>query len=231
MSSRPSWFSWWIPGQHGLHSEFQGSRKFQRRVGFTILPIFLLSQLLPPAAACVSLLRLHCLCPWPLYFRRYEPYPERFDRLAHTTQMVHLDGFSSLIYQVLDKQKFLLHSKLTVDVGTPLKQSWEMTRNLLGYVLLSWLAASPCSPLFQRPRWTEFFPHSLVQDLMFDSVKTVNLHGFLDKATVLPNVSGNTENVEAAKLRNGWEVHLHEWCHVSGWCCVSAWQVGDAAGF
>ncbi|KAK7810480.1 hypothetical protein U0070_025128 [Myodes glareolus] len=61
-------------------------------------------------------------CPSTV-FGRHEPYPEGFDRLAHTKQMVHLDDFSSLIYQVLDKHKYLLHSKLTVDVGTPRKQS------------------------------------------------------------------------------------------------------------
>lgn len=100
--------------------------------------------------SCPSTVFGRCGKIWHKTDHRHEPYPEGFDRLAHTMQMVHLDDFSSLIYQVLDKHKYLLHSKLTVDVGTPHKQSWEMTRNLLGYVSVVLVSGLPMQTPFPK---------------------------------------------------------------------------------
>ncbi|XP_008840701.1 beta-1,4-galactosyltransferase 1 [Nannospalax galili] len=51
--------------------------------------------------------------------KKNEPNPQRFDRIAHTKETMHLDGLNSLTYQVLDINRYPLYTKITVDIGTP----------------------------------------------------------------------------------------------------------------
>lgn len=43
----------------------------------------------------------------------------RFDRLAHTREMMYKDGINSLSYSVVKVEKLDLFTKITVDVGKP----------------------------------------------------------------------------------------------------------------
>lgn len=43
----------------------------------------------------------------------------RFDRISHTRETMHKDGFNSLAYRVVKIDKFDLFTKITVDVGKP----------------------------------------------------------------------------------------------------------------
>ncbi|XP_051018042.1 beta-1,4-galactosyltransferase 1-like [Acomys russatus] len=54
---------------------------------------------------------------------RNEPSPQRFERILHTNQTIHFDGLNSLSYRVLDKQRYPLYSKITVDIGVPRKRN------------------------------------------------------------------------------------------------------------
>ncbi|KAM8938959.1 beta-1,4-galactosyltransferase 1 [Pelodytes ibericus] len=46
-----------------------------------------------------------------------DPNPKRFDLISHTRQTMNSDGLNSLSYQVTQKEKFPLYTKITVDVG------------------------------------------------------------------------------------------------------------------
>ncbi|XP_058646280.1 beta-1,4-galactosyltransferase 1 isoform X3 [Onychostoma macrolepis] len=51
--------------------------------------------------------------------KKNEPNPQRFKRIAHTRQTMKTDGVKSLSYKVLDIEKDLLYTKITVDIGKP----------------------------------------------------------------------------------------------------------------
>ncbi|CAD7687678.1 unnamed protein product [Nyctereutes procyonoides] len=51
--------------------------------------------------------------------KKNEPNPQRFDRIAHTKETMLSDGLNTLTYEVLDKERNPLYTKITVDIGTP----------------------------------------------------------------------------------------------------------------
>lgn len=51
--------------------------------------------------------------------KKNEPNLQRFKKIAHTRQTMKTDGIKSLSYKVLDIEKDLLYTKITVDIGTP----------------------------------------------------------------------------------------------------------------
>lgn len=51
--------------------------------------------------------------------KKNEPNLQRFKKIAHTRQTMKTDGIKSLSYKVVDIEKDLLYTKITVDIGTP----------------------------------------------------------------------------------------------------------------
>ncbi|XP_043097452.1 beta-1,4-galactosyltransferase 1 [Puntigrus tetrazona] len=51
--------------------------------------------------------------------KKNEPNPQRFKRIAHTRHTMKTDGIKSLSYKVVDVDKDLLYTKITVDIGKP----------------------------------------------------------------------------------------------------------------
>ncbi|XP_059409177.1 beta-1,4-galactosyltransferase 1-like [Carassius carassius] len=51
--------------------------------------------------------------------KKNEPNPQRFKRIAHTRQTMNTDGIKSLSYKVIDIDKDLLYTQITVDIGKP----------------------------------------------------------------------------------------------------------------
>ncbi|XP_008419198.1 beta-1,4-galactosyltransferase 1 [Poecilia reticulata] len=51
--------------------------------------------------------------------KKNEPNPQRFDRIAHTSETMHKDGINSLTYSLVWVEKLDLFTKITVDVGKP----------------------------------------------------------------------------------------------------------------
>uniref|UniRef100_A0A8C1KA85 Beta-1,4-galactosyltransferase n=1 Tax=Cyprinus carpio TaxID=7962 RepID=A0A8C1KA85_CYPCA len=51
--------------------------------------------------------------------QKNEPNPQRFKRIAHTRQTMKTDGIKSLSYKVVDIEKDLLYTQITVDIGKP----------------------------------------------------------------------------------------------------------------
>ncbi|XP_041916860.1 beta-1,4-galactosyltransferase 1 [Alosa sapidissima] len=53
--------------------------------------------------------------------KQNDPNPQRFDRISRTRDTMHKDGINSLSYSVVQVEKDLLYTKITVDVGKPTK--------------------------------------------------------------------------------------------------------------
>uniref|UniRef100_A0A665UKS3 Beta-1,4-galactosyltransferase n=1 Tax=Echeneis naucrates TaxID=173247 RepID=A0A665UKS3_ECHNA len=51
--------------------------------------------------------------------KQNEPNPQRFNRIAHTRETMHKDGFNSLSYKLVRVDKLDLFTMITVDVGSP----------------------------------------------------------------------------------------------------------------
>uniref|UniRef100_A0A672JWW2 Beta-1,4-galactosyltransferase n=1 Tax=Sinocyclocheilus grahami TaxID=75366 RepID=A0A672JWW2_SINGR len=51
--------------------------------------------------------------------KKNEPNPQRFRRISHTQQTMKTDGIKSLSYKVVDIEKDLLYTQITVDIGKP----------------------------------------------------------------------------------------------------------------
>ncbi|XP_051559084.1 beta-1,4-galactosyltransferase 1-like [Myxocyprinus asiaticus] len=51
--------------------------------------------------------------------KKNEPNPQRFKRISHTRMTMNNDGIKSLHYKVINIEKDLLYTKITVDIGKP----------------------------------------------------------------------------------------------------------------